>query len=452
MPCSRWARCPLRRRGRDLRRLLVHAAERPPGSDGGLAVRDERRADGARHEHLCYSGIQAASSGRSARRSAIGQPAPGDYAGWVFTAPPDTTISSYTLWRIRAHRSTPASDWSTTTSSPRASAVPCRRTRYFAEFCTPLGLVLGPRLGIGATRSPPRTGSQRSGLEIRRLNALMGCTSRDGAHRAATPGRDHGSVRDLLSPDRPLRSVRACLRARRPRLPRSHTDAPLEGEQTPQVRRDATGAAASSRSASSSTAHRVSSARRRSERLALPPAVHRARCPARSATDSDPRVRHRHPPQRPAHRPGLGHRRRRQRDAVGSRGGDDAQRVAAQRPWCEPVREARGVVAVAAEGEAAASAVVPYRVGADRRGAADGCGAGSRSPGRCSMSSASVERPGREGQAGGDGRRRATTGGSPTGSRAGRRGSCGSSTRPTRSILRRSRAPRSRSASAPASG
>ena len=37
-----------------------------------------------------------------------GNAAPGDYAGWTFTAPTDTTISGYTLWR--AARAVSSSD------------------------------------------------------------------------------------------------------------------------------------------------------------------------------------------------------------------------------------------------------------------------------------------------------------------------------------------------------
>ena len=104
---------------------------------------------------------------------------------------------------------------------------------------------------------------------------------------------------------------------------------------------------------------RVVAASLRSDERALRRAVHRHRSLS-AAGRRHARARHRHPPQRPAHRPGLGHRRRRQRDAVGSRGGDDPQRVAAERAWREPVREARGVAAVAAERSSGASAVVPY--------------------------------------------------------------------------------------------
>ena len=98
--------------------------------------------------------------------------AAGDTAGWVFTAPADTLISSYTLWRLARssvdHGSNFQDYW--LTQDMRFSF----DTRYFAEWCSQfascssLGSSAGNHLAT-ANRF------QRSGLQIKVLNALLDC-------------------------------------------------------------------------------------------------------------------------------------------------------------------------------------------------------------------------------------------------------------------------------------
>ena len=192
-------------------------------------------------------------------------------------------------------------------------------------------------------------------------------------------------------------------------------------------------------------------------RLTRPADPNAARCrrpftalkPCPQATRRDARLQHRHGAQRHAHDPGLGHRRRRQRDALGSRDRHDAQRLAAQRPRRQPLRAALRLAALQAR-QGAPVGRRAVRLRALRRGAADRRGrqadrrgdARDQEPGAAARSAL---------QAPPAARPRATTGASRTASPAAPAAPCASSTRPTPSTRRPSRPPRSASASKPAS-
>jgi hypothetical protein len=97
--------------------------------------------------------------------------AAGDNAGWVFSAPSDTSIGSYTLWRwVRSgRRAWSFEDYYLSHDVPMSLDI-----RYFSEWCSPhttcweLGTPAGDHMAA-ANRV------QRTGLQIQRLNAFLSC-------------------------------------------------------------------------------------------------------------------------------------------------------------------------------------------------------------------------------------------------------------------------------------
>ena len=129
--------------------------------------------------------------------SFFGNSAPLDYAGWVFTAPVDTTISGYTLWRA-AHSaaSTDAfQDYYFTHDVPRTVD-----TRYLVEFCSPYASCSGR--GNGGEPFAAVNRVERANLAARRLHAFVVCDALNGAPHcdgSGDVGRFAIFLRGLLS-------------------------------------------------------------------------------------------------------------------------------------------------------------------------------------------------------------------------------------------------------------
>jgi hypothetical protein len=147
----------------------------------------------------------------------------GQYAGWVFNAPTDTTISAYTLWRS-AHTAASADafqDYILTHDIPRTLD-----SRYLVEFCSPYVMCSGRGDASDPLANANRV--QRSNLQIRRIHAFMSCDAINGQTRCDS-SRDTGRFT--------LYSARVALEdPYRPELTGAPegsllvTGAPLEGE------------------------------------------------------------------------------------------------------------------------------------------------------------------------------------------------------------------------------
>ena len=203
----------------------VHSCSLP---DGRVIPADGWRAEtsgaGGSAPQGCSYGIVSA---RGLIGSLYGNSPPGSYAGWTFTAPADTTIRGYTIWRtVRAASGADGwfHDYVLSHDAPRSLD-----QRYLVEFCSRYALC--DSLGLGPTdRFSSAKRMSRSSLEIRRLHAYLMC---DALHapQCAT-GSDpagylaiHATQIDLTDPYHPVFD-------RSPRGSLLNADGPLEGEQT----------------------------------------------------------------------------------------------------------------------------------------------------------------------------------------------------------------------------
>ncbi|MEA2136686.1 MAG: hypothetical protein QOC68_4596, partial [Solirubrobacteraceae bacterium] len=151
--------------------------------------------------------------------------ASGDYAGWVFSAPSDVTIGSYTIWRwVRtASRNGGFQDYYLSHDLP-FSLDP----RYLSEFCS--------RYASCSERGAPNGNHlvaanrvARSGLQIKRLNAFLQCRLAGATRCDSTEEAGRLSIfaarfgfSDLMAPVLRARPSGSLLQA----------TAPLEGETT----------------------------------------------------------------------------------------------------------------------------------------------------------------------------------------------------------------------------
>lgn len=132
-----------------------------------------RQAGNTFASNACNSVVAGIHGGLSA--GFLGNVAPNAWAGWTFTAPADTTISSYSLWRtIRPTSSDSAfQDYMLTHEVPRTLESP-----YLAHFCS----YHSGCFGVGNDRDPfdPANVSLKPKLQIRRIHAFMACHTLNG--------------------------------------------------------------------------------------------------------------------------------------------------------------------------------------------------------------------------------------------------------------------------------
>jgi hypothetical protein len=146
--------------------------------DGSVVPVDGWMSEKRGLKSYAYNGCKDTVAGREGGLDAgfTGNAAGPDYAGFVFTAPADTTIRGYTLGRwVRTASSADAfQDYFFTHELPRTFD-----SRYFVQFCSIYASCSG--LGDGSNPLGPGNRFQRSNLQVRRLNAFMTCDAQDGA-------------------------------------------------------------------------------------------------------------------------------------------------------------------------------------------------------------------------------------------------------------------------------
>ena len=142
----------------------LHAAERrSQRADGWL---DAATVGGA--DAMLSTGARPPTGrpARAARRDLRVDARPGAYAGWTFTAPPETTIANYTLWRSCTDRGSQATRIRTTTSTRTFRA---RHPRLSSSSGAARYLRLR---GVGhrsaAVTSEPRTASTAPASQVQR--------------------------------------------------------------------------------------------------------------------------------------------------------------------------------------------------------------------------------------------------------------------------------------------
>ena len=307
---------------------LMHAARRPLGSSRTAGEPIRRRSRGRSAETSAATGIRGRSSG--ARRPSSRAPDRERRVRRDGSSPPRRTRpSAATRSGEPSAPATGCDGWSTTgrhVSYPEARVVPQR----FAEFCTPWASCWDAARAspIRVRREPASAADRASKCPSARAQAAMlrWTRRRQLPDPRPSPGGSRSTRRGSGSPmpTRPSSPSADRVAAATRRAARGRAD--------PQLRRHRRGGGIAQVGV-------VVDGRPRLARPAIDRRAHDARrpytvtVPCPLSARHDPRPRHRHPPQRPARGPGLGHRRRRQRDALGSRRRDDPQRLAAERSW-----------------------------------------------------------------------------------------------------------------------
>jgi hypothetical protein len=105
----------------------------------------------------------------------FGDLTPGAFAGWTFTAPADTSVHDYTLWRTVHPRSSADAfqDYVLSHEVPRSLQLP-----YLVQYCS----FYVSCYGIGDDRAPfsPANRFHASNLQVRQVHAFMACHPQNG--------------------------------------------------------------------------------------------------------------------------------------------------------------------------------------------------------------------------------------------------------------------------------
>lgn len=150
----------------------------------------------------------------------------GTHADWVFTAPPESLITSYTLWRwARTAQSGDAyQDYYLTEDLPRTTASP-----FLIEWCGRYLQCSGYGTS-GGSHFQAANRVDRSGLQVRRIYASLLCAARSAGSRCQ--GSFDGARVWIFSARVALTDFDVPRFTKTPSGSLMAIDAPLEGEQT----------------------------------------------------------------------------------------------------------------------------------------------------------------------------------------------------------------------------